>query len=118
VPVLRPCSGVGVERCGVLVEQPPCPVHRRVRARLTIRAKRGRRPYTYAEQVRRAEAVAVWLAEHGPWCPGWGRPGHWVVPDDLTADHPWSVAQGGHEGQPLSVLCRECNGCKGDRDAP
>lgn len=53
---------------------------------------------------------AEWLAEHGPLCPGWGRPPHMVLEEQLTVDHvtPRSVDE-------LSVLCRSCNGRKAAR---
>jgi 5-methylcytosine-specific restriction protein A len=116
VPILRRCPGVGGQRCGVLCEGTRCPAHAQVHERDRTRSKRARRPYSYAEQQRRAAVVAAWLAEYGAWCPGWGRPGHQVQAGELTAEHPDAVARGGAEGQPLTVLCRSCNSVKGDRD--
>ena len=101
--------------CGQLVDRGRCENCGRVVSRTTTKGKRTRRPYTKAEQVRRADTVQRWLAEHGPVCPGWQRPAHQVDPTDLTADHPHAVAAGGAEGQPHSVLCRGCNSRKGAR---
>jgi len=90
-----------------------CPAHQRV----VDQAKRQRRPHTYAEDQRRAAAVAAHVAVHGWWCPGWGdRPAHPSM--DLTADHIIPVGAGGPEDGPLLVRCRPCNsarGAKGDR---
>lgn len=114
----RPCLGstlhplghtlvVGGSRC------PECAQH--VEARRT-RAKRQRRPYTHAEQVRRAKAVAKWQATFGNVCPGWRRDAHAVqLPNILTADHGFAVGSGGREDGPLSVLCRDCNSTKQHR---
>lgn len=102
-------------RCGRLVEGRRCESCGAAAERTTTRNKRARRPYTRAEQERRASTVATWITEHGPICPGWGRPAHTVHPTSLTADHPHAVAAGGTETQALSVLCRGCNSGKGDR---
>lgn len=111
MPPLRPCLGCGKlthdgGRCG------PCRTARAApKAAAYTRAKRARRPYTAAEQARRAEVVRAWRATHGDVCPGWRRPPHPAA--DLTADHPDPVGRGGSEAQPLGVLCRTCNGRKG-----
>lgn len=102
-------------RCGRLVEGRRCTTCGPAVERTTTRAKRTRRPYTKAEQERRATAVAAWLTQHGPICPGWHRPPHQVDPTYLTADHPHAVAAGGAEEQALSVLCRGCNSSKGSK---
>lgn len=102
--------------CGQLVDQRRCENCERVVSRTTTRAKRTRRPYTKAEQQRRADTVRRWLAQHGAVCPGWQCPAHQVDPAALTADHPHAVAAGGAEGQMLSVLCRGCNSRKGARN--
>jgi 5-methylcytosine-specific restriction protein A len=90
---------------------PRCPDCQNAKARQDTQTKRERRPYTAEERNRRAAAVAAWRAEHGDWCPGWRRDPH--PSPDLTADHPHAVAAGGDEDQPLTILCRSCNGSKG-----
>jgi len=108
---VRPCLD-----CGRLAEGSRCPDHRRARDAANTRAKRSRRPYTYGEQQRRAEAVRAWVDLYGWVCPGWaGDAAH--ASYDLTADHPDAVGAGGDEGQSLSVLCRRHNGMKADRVA-
>lgn len=102
---LRPCLD-----CGRLSAGPRCPEHQRARDRVTTRLKRQRRPYTPAEQRRRAAVVGAWRRLYGDWCPGWQREAH--AASDLTADHFEAVANGGEEGGPLGVLCRSCNGRK------
>lgn len=103
------------QRCGLLVEGNRCEACSRARSRTTTRAKRERRPYTRAEQTRRAATVRDWIAEHGPLCPGWRRLAHYVDASQLTADHPHAVAAGGHETQAHAVLCRGCNSAKGSK---
>lgn len=98
---LRPCLD-----CGALSDGPRCPAHRRARAA----AKREQRPVTHSERLRRAETVTLWKDTYGDVCPGHGVPAH--PSTDLTADHPHAVAAGGREDQPLTVLCRSCNGRK------
>lgn len=98
----RPCDGTR------------CPTCQAARDRTTLRAKRARRPRLPGEDKRRADAVTEHRRRHGDWCPGWRRPAHPAT--DLTADHPHSVAAGGDERQPLAVLCRSCNGAKGDSE--
>lgn len=68
---------------------------------------------TYAEQQRRARAVAQHRSVHGDWCPGYEVEAH--ASSDLTADHVVSVAQAGHGRGQLKVLCRSCNSRKNDR---
>lgn len=53
---------------------------------------------------------SAWVAVHGPLCPGWGRPPHWVNEEALTTDH--VTARSASE---LAVLCRSCNARKGAR---
>src|SRR4051812_3119693 len=109
---LRPCLG-----CGRLTPGTRCTQCARPVERAKLEAKRERRPrISQAEQQRRADAVARWRVVHGDWCPGWRRPGHRAA--DLTADHVVPVGAGGAEGGPLSVLCRGCNGAKGNRLTP
>lgn len=108
---LRPCLD-----CGALSRGSRCPTHTRSREQPHHRrAKRARRPYTYAEQQRRAEAVRAWIEANGYVCPGWHRPPH--PSRDLTADHVQAVAAGGDERGELGVLCRSCNGSKADHPA-
>lgn len=61
-----------------------------------------------------ARVVRDWIAEHGPWCPGYGRPAHATT--DLTADHVIPIELGGapFDERNVSVLCRGCNGRKRD----
>lgn len=66
-----------------------------------------------AETRRRKAAVDAHVAQHGYVCPGWGVEAHPAT--DLTADHITPVRSGGSESGPLQVLCRPCNGRKGDR---
>ena len=105
---LRPCID-----CGRPSPGSRCDDHARTVEYRRTRTKRVRRPYTWAEQRRRARVIAAWRTEHGDWCPGWRRPGHASV--DLTADHDLPVAAGGAEDGPLVVLCRSCNSRKGGR---
>lgn len=104
---LRPClSCGGLQRDGARHRGCARPIERAVTQR-----KRERRPYTNSELVRRAEVVAQWRATVGDWCPGWQRAAH--PSSDLTADHPVDVVLSHDESQPLTVLCRPCNGAKG-----
>lgn len=104
---LRPCLD-----CGALSQGSRCQAHTRSRERPHhLRAKRAKRPYTYAEQQRRAETVRAWVQAYGYWCPGWHTPPH--PSQDLTADHEIAVAVNGDERGELAVLCRSCNGRKG-----
>lgn len=106
---VKPCL-----TCGRLSTGSRCPTHAGTHQVHAQRAKRERRPYTYTEQRRRAEAVQAHVATHGWWCPGWRRPAH--ESHDLTADHVIAVAAGGGEDGPLQVLCRSCNGRKADQE--
>ena len=103
-------------RCGALVDSNRCTACTRTVSRTTTNAKRARRPYTPAEQARRADTVRDWVAQQGAVCPGWQRPPHAVDPGQLTADHPHAVAAGGQESQAHSVLCRSCNSSKGAKE--
>jgi 5-methylcytosine-specific restriction protein A len=75
--------------------------------------KAARRPRSWTERQRRAEAVAQWVAAYGYVCPGWQAPPH--PSHDLTADHIDPVARGGDESGDLTVLCRPCNSRKRDQ---
>ena len=101
---LKPCLD-----CGALSDRNRCAQHRRVRE-----SQRAARPTTLtrdnAERERRARVVAAWRAQHGDWCPGWGRTSHAAT--DLTANH---VVAAAHGGTQLAVLCRSCNSAKRDR---
>lgn len=101
---LKPCI-----QCGALSSNTRCRTHEAQRER-----SRPQRPTnttrTYAEQQRRAKAVAEHRATHGDWCPGWHVPPH--PSSDLTADHIVSIHAGGSPDGPLQVLCRSCNGRK------
>lgn len=105
---MRPCLD-----CGELCRGTRCLTHQRAKDRVTLRAKRERRPRIASEDDRRAAAVAEHRRVHGDWCPGWQCEPH--PSTDLTADHPVAVGAGGDEGQTLAVLCRSCNGAKGAR---
>ncbi|HEU4540323.1 MAG TPA: hypothetical protein VFR23_04275 [Jiangellaceae bacterium] len=103
---LRPCL-----ECGALSQGTRCPNHTRSREQPRHqRAKRAKRPYTWAEQQRRAQAVRAWIAEYGYVCPGWHTPPHPSM--DLTADHIVAFAINHDERGDLGVLCRTCNGRK------
>lgn len=73
-------------------------------------SQQARIPRSHAERKRRAQAVADWIAAHGPLCPGFRRPPH--PSHDLTADHVVPQSLGGLDG-PLQVLCRRCNTARG-----
>lgn len=62
----------------------------------------------------RRRVVEAHVARHGFICPGWGVEPHPAL--DLVADHVLPVAAGGLSvpGN-VQVLCRRCNGRKGDR---
>ncbi|SDN73552.1 hypothetical protein SAMN04489726_7992 [Allokutzneria albata] len=115
--VLRPCLGTRARMCTRLTEGVRCPDCARQYEAQRTRAKRAMRPYTHAEQQRRAAAVAAHRAQHGEWCPGWGpRRAHVVqLPNILTADHVVPVGAGGDEGGRLVVRCRVCNSAKAAR---
>lgn len=105
---LHPCLD-----CGALSSGPRCPGHTRAKNYTTLQAKRERRPYTAEERRRRAQAVSDWITIYGYICPGWHIPAH--PSSDLTAEHPYAVALGGDEDQPLTVLCRSCNSRKSNK---
>lgn len=112
--MMRPCLGsTHNEYAHTLTDNRNgrCSDCNRQRETTRTRGKRARRPYTNTERAEREAIVATWRAEHGDWCPGWGRPAH--PSQDLTADHVVAVAAGGDEHGPMSVLCRTCNGRKG-----
>ena len=86
-----------------------CPVCRRVGCTL----HRQQRIRTYQEQKAMAAVLKQWIAEHGYWCPGFEREAH--ESHDLTVDHIYPVIRGGDPLGPMTVLCRSCNGRKGER---
>lgn len=109
----RPCLGLP----GVFCNQPT----RNPGGRCDLHAplfERGRhnRAYDTAEYRRaRNAAVDAWIAEHGNWCPGYLVAAH--PSNDLTADHPDALANGGALVQAFTVMCRGCNTRKGARQA-
>lgn len=59
-------------------------------------------------------AVRDHIRRHGPICPGDAHHrAHFS--DDLTADHPLAIVNGGAVDQPLRVMCRSANSRKGAR---
>ncbi|MGA5819719.1 HNH endonuclease [Kitasatospora sp. NPDC094028] len=59
-------------------------------------------------------AVTQHQTVYGNWCPGWNAPAHQST--DLTADHVVPLARGGSStAENVRVLCRSCNGRKGDQ---
>lgn len=59
-------------------------------------------------------AVRAHIARYGPICPGDdSHPRH--PSDDLTADHPVAIINGGRVDGPLRVTCRSANSRKGAR---
>lgn len=85
-------------------------------------AKDQRRPdrRSYAEQQRRRQAVAEWVAVMGYVCPGvkpLGHAPHAADPDrnPLTAEHIDAFALTHNERGPLTVLCRSINSALGAR---
>ena len=106
---VRPCLD-----CGKLSSASRCPDHARAREYARTMDKRVRRPQTYAERQRRAEAVRAHVEVYGWVCPG--DRDHEAHPCmDLTADHVVPFAMSGDERGPLVVLCRVANGRKADR---
>lgn len=87
--------------CSALTTESRCPPH----------ARRRRAAYGGEWPRISREAIAAHRAVHGNWCPGWGVDPHPSA--DLTADHvnPLRLDAG------VRVLCRACNGRRGDREA-
>lgn len=98
-------KGYCIERCASRYE--------RARARTTP-TKRAR---TTKVRKHRATTILDHLEANGgrAICPGWGVEPHEVAPEDLTADDPVAIANGGDPMQPLVPMCRSCNGRKGAR---
>ena len=94
-----PFIAVRLNRCQVHAAE-----HDRRQKRTTPTKIAGRR---HAERQRRAATVRAWRNRHGDWCPGYGRDPHQAT--DLTAEHGDALADGGHQDQDLTVLCRSCN---------
>lgn len=82
--------------------------------RKTVPTKRAR---TTEVRKHRKAAIQAHVEEHDGmgWCPGYGREPHEVFPSELTADDPVPIARGGDPMQPVTPLCRSCNGRKGAR---
>lgn len=78
-----------------------CPVH----------AKQRRAAYGGEWRRISRDAIAAHRERFGDWCPGWGVEPH--ASSDLTCDHvnPLRLDMG------VRVLCRACNGRRGDREA-
>lgn len=108
----RPCTVPGCPDVAYRVGR--CHTHAAARDAHQHRTTPTKRTRTWAEQQRRARAVAQHRARHGDWCPGYEVPAHTSA--DLTADHVVSVASTGGMGGSgrLSVLCRSCNSRKND----
>lgn len=117
--MMRPCLGYGTNPYGHTLtphRHGRCDDCTRQHETDRTKGKRERRPYTHAMRTDRAAVVAAWRAEHGDWCPGWGRDPH--PTPHLTADHLIPVAAGGDEQGEMSVLCRSCNSRKGTNHTP
>ena len=102
---LRPCPQPG---CPELQYDTRCAQHRRENDRRKRQV--GSRASEPRDRERRKATVDAHRAEHGDWCPGWGREAH--ASTDLTADHVEEVALGGDPHGPLQTLCRSCNARK------
>ena len=82
--------------------------HERKRGSATARG------YGNLWRKRAAVLVAIHIAEHGEWCPGYGVQPHAAT--DFTVDHIVAKANGGtSDASNLRVLCRGCNSSKRDR---
>ncbi|KKF01936.1 hypothetical protein WN67_11010 [Mycolicibacterium obuense] len=102
---LKSCAQPG---CPELQQETRCTEHRRQRDR--HQRQFGSKQSEPRDRARRKAAVDAHRAQHGDWCPGWGREAH--PSSDLTADHITEVAFGGDPHGPLQVLCRSCNARK------
>jgi 5-methylcytosine-specific restriction enzyme A len=93
----RPCID-----CGRLTRNATrCTDCARAASRYTWRRRGKTERYRNGDWEQRSRAMrAEHLQAHGPLCPGWARPPHWVRPDALVVDHD------------LGVLCRSCNAVK------
>jgi 5-methylcytosine-specific restriction protein A len=105
MPAMRPCKV-----CRVPTEGPRCPKHQ-------VEHDAPRRAVYDSPAYRRmrARVISSHLATVGPWCPGYGVPGH--VSHALTLDHLVPLAAGGEatDARNAGVLCRACNSRKRDR---
>ncbi|MFA7513848.1 MAG: HNH endonuclease [Mycolicibacterium vanbaalenii] len=104
-PRLKPCAQPG---CPELQQESRCPQHRRENNR--YRRQFGSKASEPRDRARRKATVDAHRAQHGDWCPGYGREPH--ASADLTADHIDEVSLGGDPHGPLQTLCRSCNGRK------
>lgn len=100
--------------CGTPTDAGPrCPAH-------AVRRGSDRRTTTErglgaAHQRLAKRVLARWRAEHGDWCPGWGRPPH--AASDLSLDHVVARSEGGRSVEEnAAVLCIGCNVRKGGRN--
>lgn len=95
-----------VEGCGNTTTGTRCEFHEAQRQAVR---NAGRPHLTGPWQRITREAVAAWRAEHGDWCPGYGRSPHPAT--DLTTDH----VEAGTLAGGVAILCRSCNSRKGAR---
>lgn len=105
-----------VPGCPRIQPETRCAEHRRTEDQYRKATTPTKNTRTHSERMRRKHAVDTHRALHGEHCPGHGRPPHTLTPTDggLTADHITPASHGGANG-PLQILCRSCNGRKGDR---
>jgi len=92
-----------------------CPTDQAKQQRARHRTTPTKRARTTKVRKHRATAILDYLEANGgrAVCPGWGVPPHEVAPEDLTADDPVPIARGGDPMQPVTPMCRSCNGRKG-----
>ena len=90
-----------------------CLAHARARARGKHRTLYDTRRW----RMRRDSVLARHRRRWGEVCPGYNRKPHLAGGyNPLTVDHRVPVVRGGTEDREnLGVLCRECQGVKGDR---
>lgn len=91
-----------------------CNARHEAARRRTVPTKRAR---TTEVRKHRAAAVKDHVQQHDGMghCPGYGVPPHMVFPGEMTADDPIAIARGGDPLQPITPMCRSCNGRKGAR---
>lgn len=104
----RPCLV-----CGTPTDGPRCPSHRpRPQSRV------AGNPYDRRHRRLTEATVSNWVACHGWVCPGYRCPPHPVDPGGLEGEHiiPRSLRPDlAYNPSNYSVLCRPCNGRKGNR---
>jgi len=86
--------------CRGLTDATRCPSCRGAHDRGRRKAAGYDQRYDHAWRKHSKQTREAWVGGHGPWCPGYRRPGHWVTPTALVVDHD------------IGVLCRACNGTK------